>query len=280
MVSTSEGLFKDFLRHRNQVGMRNPRSVETISDLAQLVLADLGQGGHVDLWILPTGNEGRHSSHRVGPSSVASPDQQLAIGAHERDRHRHLGSVRQHQVASVPQHLDQAEDVVPPPGVQAAGVISELVEDLLHFERRRQRFDQNGGADRTRSDRKLFLGELESLAPQASLVVTFHFRQIEIGTGLPIQELARVVKQVQAEVEQAARDGLPIDQHVLFRQVPSSRTDQQRGNLRVEAISLPVRGAERQGAPDRIDQVDLPLDHVLPGGRKRILEVGHEDIRA
>ena len=40
--------------------------------------------------------------------------------------------------------LDRAEDVVPAAGVQPAGVLAQLVEDLVHLERRQDRLDQHG----------------------------------------------------------------------------------------------------------------------------------------
>ena len=44
--------------------------------------------------------------------------------------------------------LDRAEDVVPAAGVQRAAVVAQLVEDRVHLERRQDRLDQHGAADR------------------------------------------------------------------------------------------------------------------------------------
>ena len=48
----------------------------------------------------------------------------------------------------------------------------------------------------------------------------------------------------------------------------------------VEPIFLPVRVGEGDRAPDRVAQIDLALDHVRPGWRVRVLEIGHEHFRA
>ena len=44
-----------------------------------------------------------------------------------------------------------------------------------------------------------------------------------------------------------------------------------------EPVAL-LGGVERQGAVPGVDQVDLALDHVLPGRSERVLEIGHEDL--
>ena len=47
------------------------------------------------------------------------------------------GAVGQHERRVVAELLDDAEDVVPAPGVEPGGVLAQLVEDLVHLERRR-----------------------------------------------------------------------------------------------------------------------------------------------
>ena len=88
------------------------------------------------------------------------------------------------------------------------------------------------------------------------------------------------MEEEQPEVEECRGDGLAVDQHVPLGQVPAARTHQQRRGLLVEAIDAAVRVVERDGAVDGVDQVDLTLDHVLPGRRVGVLEVGHVDVRA
>ena len=124
------------------------------------------------------------------------------------------------------------------------------------------------------------LRQHEHIVPEPRLQVAFHLGQIEIGAGAAVEQRLGVVEEVQAEVEEAGRDGLAIDEHMLFRQVPAARAHQQGGDLLVEAIVFAFRAVEVDGAADGVAQVDLSLDSGFPGGRVGVLEVGHEDVRA
>ena len=139
--------------------MRDPGAVEAVARLALLVLPHLGQRHLVDLGIAPRRDEGRHPADRVRTAAVAGADEQLGVGAHERHGHRHLRPVGQHEVRPVPELLDHAEDVVPAPGVEARGVLPQLVEDLVHLEGGEHGLDQHRGADRAARDAELVLGQ-------------------------------------------------------------------------------------------------------------------------
>ena len=88
------------------------------------------------------------------------------------------------------------------------------------------------------------------------------------------------MKEVQREIENRAGYRLAVDQHVLFDEVPAARAHEQRRDLLVEAVRFAFRSREFDGAADRVAQVDLAFDHVVPGRGIRVLEVRHEDIRA
>ena len=136
------------LADRHQVRVGHPGAVEAVVRLAGLVRADLLEGLGGDLGFAPVGDDGRHAAHGEGAAVVAGLDQQFRVGAHERRRHGHGGAVRQHKAgAGVAEVLDDAEQVVPAAGVQAGGVVAQLVEDLVHLERGRDGLDQHGGAD-------------------------------------------------------------------------------------------------------------------------------------
>ena len=62
--------------------------------------------------------------------------------------------------------------------------------------------------------------------------------------------------------------------------MPAARAHQQRGGLLVEPVDAAVRVVEGDRALDGVDQVDLALDHVLPGRRVGVLEVGHVHVGA
>ena len=113
------------------------------------------------------------------------------------------------------------------------------------------------------------------------LEMALHLGQVEIRAAAARQKLLRVMEEVQAEIEQRAGHRHAVDRHVLLRQVPAARPHEQHGGLvvqpvlaarlRIDVVDLPV---------DRARQVELSVDHVGPGRRAGILEVGHEDVGA
>ena len=82
------------------------------------------------------------------PAAVARPDEELAIRAHERNRHRHRGAIGKDELRTMAELLDHAEDVVPAPCVEPGGVVAQLVEDLVHLEGGENRLDQHRRLDR------------------------------------------------------------------------------------------------------------------------------------
>ncbi|MNT46289.1 hypothetical protein D3C72_1829210 [compost metagenome] len=77
-----------------------------------------------------------------------------------------------------------------------------------------------------------------------------------------------VVQEVECKVEQAARDGRTIEGDVFFRQVQTTDPADEDGRIRVQGIGLALGAGVGDGAVDRIAQVDLPLDHLVPGRRQ------------
>jgi hypothetical protein len=76
------------------------------------------------------------------------------------------------------------------------------------------------------------------------------------------------VEEVEAEVEQAARDLGALDRHVLVVEVPAARAHEQRRELVLELVVLAVGGVVGDRAVDRVDQVHVADDDVLP--RRRV----------
>ncbi len=251
-----------------------------VGRLALLVLARLRQRLLVDLGVLARGDERGHPAHRLRAAAVAGLDEELGVRSHERHRHGDLHAVGQHLVLAGPVLLDQREHVVPAARVEPAHVVAQLVEDLVHLERGGQRLDQHRRADGAARDLQRVLRQHEGVVPQARLEVALQLGQVEVRAGAAVELLARVVEERQSEVEQAPGDRLPVHQHVLLRQVPAARADQQRGDLLVQLVLLALGGAEREGAAHRLLEVLVADDDVAPGGRERVLEVRHEDVRA
>ena len=220
------------------------------------------------------GDEGGHAAHRVRAARVAGLDEQLRVGAHERDGHRHGRAVGEHELLPVPELLDHAEDVVPAARVQAGRVLAQLVEDLVHLERGEDRLDQDGRLDRPLRHAEPLLRPDEDVVPEPRLQVRLELRQVE-----PRAAAVVVAEEVEAEVEQARRHRRAVDLEVPLLQVPAARPHEQGRRLLVQAVLL-LAGVELDRAVERVRQVDLALDAVLPGRRVRVLEVGHEHLRA
>ncbi len=259
--------------------MRDPRAVRAVARLALLILAHAGQGVLGDVRQAAIRNEGAHAADGVRPATMAGAHQQLLVGAHEGDRHRHLRAIGKDHVGPGVELLDQAEDVVPASRVEARGVLPQLPEDLLHLERGEDRLDQDGGPDAAPRDAELLLRSDEDVVPEARLEVRLELGQVEVGSRATIELLAGVVEHHQPEVEEAGRDGGAIDRQVRLVQVPASRTDDERRYLGIQRVGLLI-GLEGEAPAHRLVHCPLPGDHVVPGGGEGVLEIGHEDARA
>ena len=87
------------------------------------------------------------------------------------------------------------------------------------------------------------------------------------------------MEEVEGKIEDAARNGLPIHQDMLFEQMPAARSHKQRGRLLIESILLAIWIAKCNCAVDGITYIDLTLNRAFPGGGKRIFKIGHKDFR-
>ncbi len=216
---------------------------------------------------------------------MAGADQQLGVGAHERLGHGHPLAVGQDEpAAALPEVLDDREDVVPASGVEARGVAAQLVEDLLHLEGRGDRLDEDGGPDGALRDAQEVLGEDEHVVPQPRFEVRFELGQVEVGAAAEFDEALGVVEEVEPEVDQAAADRDAVDAQVALGQVPAPGADDDRGQVGQapagQAVGLALRGGEVDAPLDRVDEVDLRADHVVPAGRGGVLHVGQPAFRA
>ena len=83
-------------------------------------------------------------------------------------------------------------------------MLAQLVQDLVHLERRQDGLDQDRGPDRPHRRAQLLLGKAEDLVPEPGLEVALQLRQVEgrgeSATAAPLQ----VVEDVEPEVEEAA----------------------------------------------------------------------------
>ena len=118
---------------------------------------------------------------------------------------------------------------------------------------------------------------------QARFLVALELGQVEVRAGAAREQLLGVVEHEEREIEDAALHALAVDRHVLLVEMQAARAHLQHRDLVVQLVALGAGRArllERQGAADRLADVDLALDLVRPQRRVRVLEVGHVRIGA
>lgn len=89
----------------------------------------------------------------------------------------------------------------------------------------------------------------------------------------------RVVEEVEAEVDEHAGRGSPVDLEMLLHEVEAAGTHEEHRRLSRQRVLLATL-LERDGARDRVAQVHLAVEAVAIGGAVGVLEVRHEDVGA
>ncbi len=186
--------------------MRDPGAVVAVGGFALLVGADLRERSLVRFGIRLDGDEGGHAAHGVDAAAMAGLDAELGIAAHEVRGHGDLRTVGEEDGGVGGELFDEGEDVVPAAAVEAGGVLAELEEDLVHLEGGEDGFDQHSGTDGAAGDVEEILRAEEDVVPEAGFEVRLELGQVEVGAGAAASELARVVEEVEAEVEEGAGD--------------------------------------------------------------------------
>lgn len=156
-------------------------------------------------------------------------------------------------------------------------MISKLVDDLLHLEGGGEGLDQNSGSNSSRSELDVSLSEVEDVVPEPSLEIVLHLGKVEVRSSSSLDELVRVVKEEESEVEDGSRHGGTVDEHSRLVEMPSSRSNDEDRRVRVELVRFSSR-LERDGLSDGVFQVDLTVEKVVPGRSIRVFEVGHESL--
>jgi hypothetical protein len=110
--------------------------------------------------------------------------------------------------------------------------------------------------------------------------VTLQFGQIEVRSAAALDLPLAAVEQVQPEVEQRRRHRPAADPQVAFRQVPPARPHHDRRNRVADLVLAPVGRREVDLPVQGGAQVELAQDHVVPGGRRGVLEVRHPHLGA
>ena len=170
------------------------------------------------------------------------------------------------------------------PAFRPGGVLPQLVEDLLHLERRGVGLDQHGGADGAARDAERRPGPARtrrSTAAPPGATPSSAGR----STGPGPCSICRSPRrgEVEREVHQAARRRLAVHQDVLLRQVPAAGPHDDRGQLLVRLAarsacrSRPVKSMVRLIASSRLS---CPPTTALPLRRVGVLVVREPDLRA
>lgn len=221
-------------------------------------------------------NRVHESYHSVNTTTVAGLDEQLNVSVHERNSHSNIRTVRQDKVGVLAVTLDEREDVVPTTTVETGAVVAELVNNLIHLKSSSDSFNQHSTTDGTPGNTNVVLSKVEDIVPQTGLEVRLHLGQVKVRTVPTGNQLLGVVEEVETEVEQRSGDGFAVNGEVLLIQVPATSTGNQRRQRPVcPQLVLLVALLEVHLATDRVVQVDLAVDHVVPGGRARVLKVSH-----
>src|SRR5699024_9716946 len=131
--------------------------------------------------------------------------------------------------------------------------------------------DVRGGPDGALLDAEAVLGVDEDLVPQPGLLRGLELRQVEVRAGAVADEVAGVVEEVQAEVDECSggRELLAVVvdvEQMLLGQVPAAGT-QSDGRLVVIADT-------GQLAADGAVEVELTADDIGPGRARGVFEIG------
>ena len=215
-------------RHRgiSQARMSNPGSIVTVIGFQRFVRFYLGQNLIVTLGIF-TGNERSHAAHRERAAFMTGFNQQTRVGAKERFIHRHHLAVRQDAVRVILQRFDIAKNVIPTAAVEANNMVAQGMENFVHLEHGRQRFNQQSRFDGAARQIKAVLCIAEHFTPPGCFLPGLRFWQIEIRAAAFCQQRFVVVEEVESKIEQAARDGFATPGDVFFRQMQTAHTTHQ-----------------------------------------------------
>mmetsp|Transcript_6592 Transcript_6592/g.17899 ORF Transcript_6592/g.17899 Transcript_6592/m.17899 type:complete len:218 (+) Transcript_6592:658-1311(+) len=216
--------------------MRDPGSVVSSLDLADLVVADLLDRCLVGSRVVLDRDRGRHAAHGESATTVADLDQTAHVGQHQRCRHGEVRTIGGDAVHL--EFLDVAEEVVPSSAVESDGMFAQLEQNLLHLEGGRDGLQEDSGADGALWDTQIMLGGDEDVVPKPGLNVALELGQVVVWAAAVARQGVGVVEEVQREVYDASRGRLAIHDDMGLIEMPSTRPNEKHGRLLVERVQL------------------------------------------
>ena len=99
---------------------------------------------------------------------------------------------------------------------------------FFHLESCDNGLNQDRPSDSSTRHGYVVLRKVEDIVPETSLEMRLHLWEIEVWSGPGLDKLVGVVEEVEAEIEQTAGDGFPINREMLLLQVPSSGSSNER----------------------------------------------------
>lgn len=101
-------------------------------------------------------------------------------------------------------------------------MLLQLIQNLLHLERRRQSLNQYCRPNHTLLHPQVTCRKGEDIIPKTSFEMVFHLREVEIRSRTSGDEFAGVVEKVKTKIEEGAGHGNTVDNQTGFRKVPPS----------------------------------------------------------
>jgi hypothetical protein len=232
---------ENFARDRHEPGVCDPGAVVAVAGFALLVGAHARECDLVGPGVVLDGDLRRHPAHRESSAAVAALDHELRICPQERRCHGDGAAIRQDEFGAMAEFLDDAENVVPASAVEPDDPVAKLIEDLVDLERGRDGLDENRHLHRAARQAELLFGMRDDIRPKPGLEAVLELGQVEIRPGAAALEFGGIVVNVNAEVDECARDRVLAEQPVLLREVPAARPDDQDSRLFVQAVLLALR---------------------------------------
>src|SRR5258706_6459525 len=113
---------------------------------------------------------------------MARLDQQFDVRTQEMSGHGDAAAIRENGVGIIGKFLDITENIVPASGVQARGMLPQLIEDFIHLESRQNLLDNNRGLDRSRLQSQRLLRMDKHVVPEARREVALQIAQLNRRT--------------------------------------------------------------------------------------------------